>query len=167
MSTTETTPLVLPIELTHIRALRNADSVVFRFHNGQATIEANMRAESSRDGFEHQTTIYARNAVTDYELNDGYAMSDGPTQYSAFEMFHSGAKYNDELGTFVGRLGKGDIVTLMWRRGAGSCETTREARLVVDDLMVRITKPSGRTETYMLAYQVSRDNTARMVRKTY
>lgn len=164
---TETTPLVLPIEATHIRALRNADSVVFRLYKGQATIEANRDADNSPDGFEHRTTIYTAHSVTDYGRSDGSAMSDGPTQYTAFEMFHSGAEYNDELGTFVGRLAKGDTVKLMWRRGAGSSETTNNAGLVVDDLMVCITKPSGRIETYLLSYQVSHDNTARMIRKTY
>jgi hypothetical protein len=167
-ASTDQTALVLPIDASHIRALRNADSVVFRLYKGQATVEANMRAESSRDGFEHQTTIYADHAVTDYERTDGYAMSDGPTQYSAFEMFHSGAKYSDELGSLVGRLAKGDVITLIWRRGAGSTEGTRNAGMIVDDLQVRITKPSGKRETYLLAYQACDPNSsARMVRKTY
>lgn len=168
MTTTETA-LTLPIESAQLRALRSADSVVFRLYQGQATIEANRDARNSPDGFDAKSVIYAGGErVSDYTRtgdNDGYAMGNrrnGGRGYAAFHMEHSGPKYSRDLATLISRLAVGNTVKLEWVRGNDS-ELTREAGIVRDELRLVIVK-GKREESYLVESSATLDNSARMVR---
>lgn len=158
----DTEPLTLPVEAAHLRALRNADSVVFRLYNGQATIEANRDARNTPDGFDAKSVIYAGGSLVMDYTND----RTGSTGFAAFHMEHSGPRYDVDLATLVGRIAKGDTLQLRWVRGNDS-DLTRSLGIVRDELRLRIVKPSGREESYLVTSSATLDNSARMVRRAY
>lgn len=168
---TTTEPRNEPVTAQDKRALRHADSIVFRLYKGQATIEANLDAQRSPTGFEQKHLIYVGGAhVTDYSREHSYVPEKEWHRYSGFHMEHSGVRYNHPLRTLVDRLRIGGTASLHWIRG-NSSPLTIEAGLVVDVLYLHITQPPMKaatkppvTDVYMVDYSVSQDNSARMVK---
>lgn len=158
------TSLNNPITSEALRALRHADTIVFRLNDGQATIEASIDARNSRDGFEHTSVSYVAHDVTDYERG----RSDVPMserRYSGF-VYMGSAKFDQVTQTLLTRIAKGDTVTLAWRYGNG-VPVLRDVGYRTDDLRVLITKPSGRVETYLVESSTGPDNSARMVKRAH
>lgn len=168
---TITEPLSLPVTAQDKRALRNADSIVFRLYQGQATIEANRDGKHTRDGFDAKHTIYVGGAhVTDYSREQTYVPANEQHRYSGFHMEHS-AQYSDTCRTLVERLRIGGTASLRWIRN-NSSPLTQEAGLVMDELFLVVNHParetgkSPRPDVYLVDTLVSRDNSARMVKVT-
>jgi hypothetical protein len=161
ISTTDTAPMDNEITAQDTRALRSADKIVYRRYNGQDTIEATRDGAKTADGFDQSHTVYVGGMVQDYERQDGWPA--GRREYQCFEMCHS-AQYSNVNKSALARIAKGDRVALVWTAGNNN-DLVRDANLHVDMLTLSITKPNGKREHYLLDVSVSRDNTARMVRR--
>jgi hypothetical protein len=140
----------------------HADSVVFRLHKGQATIEAYKDGRNTADGFEARHNIYARATLRDYSADHYYVEPADLPRFNGFVIKHSGVRFNDDLRTLIGRLGIGDTVTLAWTRGNNN-ENNRGIGWSRDELRLIIAKPKGKTESYLVDVNVGPDNSARMI----
>lgn len=164
MSDTTTAPLTDVITAAHKRALRHADSIVFRLYQGQATIEANLDARRSKTGFDEKVTINCGAArVNDLGREHTYVPEDEYHRYSGFEM--ASGIYNQAIRTLVDRISIGGTLTLLWTRSDNN-DITREARIAVDHLHLQIRTPKNPNypDCYLVRTFVGRDNSARMVK---
>lgn len=162
MTTTE--PLVTPIDAQDRRALKHADSVLFRMHRGQATVEAVKRGENTHDGFEQKHTIFCAGTVTAYQRDASVDHGFTTDCYSAFHSRQS-AQFDPTLRTLLDRIRLGDTLTLAWTRGNDS-ENTRSIGWHRDELRLVITSDKGKREVYLVAVEVGPDNSARMVQRS-
>lgn len=163
MSTTTEAAAILPAETVtaqHVRALKHADSIVFRHYEGQTTVEAHRDGAHTSTGFADVVTIYAESTVTDYGRETSWQPADA---YTCFHMEHA-SQFAPVAATLVGRIAAGDTLRLEWIRDNNN-DLTRAAGLHVDELRIVITKKNGKRETYTVDVQVSLDNSARMIRK--
>lgn len=152
--------LPTPLESHHIRALRNADQIVFRHHDGQSTVEAIRAARNSRTGFDEAVVIFAESAFTDYGAN--YLRGE-PDSYEAFHMEHA-AKFNPAVVTVLRHLRAGDVLRLRWTLD-NNTDTIRRADLHQDELFVEVRRSERRIDAYMIESAVRLDNSARMIRR--
>lgn len=160
MTAATTEALVIPVTAQDRRALRHADSVVFRLYKGQATVEATLRGDRSTCGFDQTHSVYADASVRDYSASH-YAV--GTEGYTGFVMFHSGVAYNDTLATLVDAMAVGSTLRLEWTRGNDN-ENNRQVGWVRDELRLVVTGAKGKTQSFLVDVQVGPDNTARMVK---
>lgn len=143
------------------RALRSADSVVFRLYQGQATIEAILRGRGTSTGFDQTHYVFASTSVRDYSAETYCVEAEG---YTGFVMFHCGVGHNDRLATLVDALAIGSTVRLAWVRGNDN-ENNRSIGWVRDELSLIVTSAKGKVSTFLVDVQVGPDNTARMVKR--
>lgn len=159
-----TEPITDTVTAQQVKALKNADRVVFRLYKGQATVEAIMDASNPRNstGFEQQVIIYAGGvSVHDYAREHTHVPADEGHRYSGFEMFHS-AQYSPQSVTLLGRIRTGATLRLYWVR-ANNNEILNDKGLVQDQLSLVI-EHNNKRETYLVAVRVGYDNSARMVK---
>jgi hypothetical protein len=143
------------LERHHLRAFRSADSLAFHhLPNRQGEIVLRKRAESTTSGFEEQVSIFTDSYVGDYSRHEIGQRYTG---------FHLAYGYNDLMRTLVGRLQVGDTLGLVWRRDNNN-DILRDAGLHGDEVMLVITKKTGKKETYLLDSSVYRDNSARAIK---
>src|SRR5689334_16673613 len=91
-----------------VRAIRSADSVVFRLYNGEATIEAIRDGDKTADGFEQKHVVFVGSSVVDYGRDHTWQAGD---KYSCFA--HEGAaQYSQTWPSIAAQLKVGDEVTL-------------------------------------------------------
>lgn len=164
MTDTETPTTIEPttLESQHLRALRNADRIVFRTYEGRSTVEAIRDGRNTPSGFEDTVTVDAGETFTDYGASHSSQSADG---YSAFHMEHS-AQHAPVLRTVLRHLRPGDTLTLHWVRDNNS-ETHRDTGLHADELrlIVRTRKGTGPLDEYLIESAVRLDNSARLVRR--
>jgi hypothetical protein len=162
MSTVDTQELVLPVTAQDLRALRHADSVVFRHHQGQSTIEANKDGSHTKDGFDVKHTVYVAGEVRDHDRARMY----GREQHAAFYMV-SGAQYSDTLLTLLRKIRPGDQLTLRWT-AANDNQNDEAVGWHRDELRLIVQRDQQkRADVYLVAAQHGPDNTARMVRRVW
>ena len=147
------------------RALRHADSVVFRLWKGQATIEAIRDGRDTADGFDAKHILYVGAAhVADY--HPGVSPEPGQRHWAGFHMEHH---FNAKTRTLMDRLVVGGRVELHWVRN-NTTEVVTEAGLVRDELYLHVLDRPGKTGTparpavYLVTFYVGYDNTARLIR---
>jgi hypothetical protein len=158
---TTATAFSRPVSAQDRRALRSADSVVFRLYQGQATVEANLRGDRTSNGFDQKHTVFAETSVRDYSA-EHYAV--GAEGYTGFVMFHSGVRYNPVLDTLVEAMAPGSMLRLEWTRGNDN-ENNRQVGWVRDELRMVVISAKGKVSTFLVDVQVGPDNTARMVKR--
>lgn len=161
MTTTIPTAFARPVSAQDRRALRSADSVVFRLYQGQATVEGTLRGDKTSSGYDQTHTVFAETSVRDYSA-EHYAV--GAEGYTGFVMFHSGVAYNAVLSTLVDAMALGSTLRLEWTRGNDN-ENNRQVGWVRDELRLVVTSPKGKVSTHLVDVQVGPDNTARMVKR--
>jgi hypothetical protein len=165
-STTSTIPTTV-IERSHLRAIRNADSIVFRTHEGQSTIELKLGAHRSKSGFEQTEYLYCKDRITDYSRAHTFVEPDERAKfYSAFHMEHTGVKYNPDLESVMARIKVGDLLGLHWTTNNSSTNTDGIG-WVRDELRLEILHLNGTAERYLVEVNVGPDNSARMVRRKF
>lgn len=165
MTTATTEPRTDVITAAHKRALRNADSIVFRLYQGQATIEANRDARHSSTGYDEKVTIHCGGArVNDCGRDHTYVPEDEQHRYSGFEMASSGI-YDQKIRTLVDRISIGGTCTLLWTRSDNNM-ITLEKGIAVDHLLLQIRTPKkpNYPDVYLVRTFVGLDNSARMVK---
>jgi hypothetical protein len=169
MTITDTEKLISTLTQQDIRALRHADSIVFRQYNGQGTMEAIKDGSHTPDGFEQKHYVYVECGIADYG-NDGSLTEDGyvrltPETATCFHMENT-PQYDQAVTTILRRLGTGDTLRLVWTRDNNS-EIIRNAGLHVDSVKLEVSKKGDpkRRETYLVDVAVTYDNSARMIRQ--
>lgn len=139
-----------------LRALRNADDIVFRFFNGKHTIEPIRRADHSDTGFEQRIEIEVGGSVENLDWHSTAVVTSG------FEMVNA-SQFNKEMRTIVGFLKVGDVLELKWVANNNS-ENMVRAGLVADELRLEVRR--GKKVFYFnLEYSITPANSlARLVR---
>lgn len=103
------------------RALRHADSIVFRLYQGQATIEANRDAHRSPTGFNDKQVLHCGGPnVHDFEREHSWVPESEWHRYTGFHMEFSGIRGDQACRTLVDRLRVGGHAELHWLRGNSS-----------------------------------------------
>lgn len=157
---TTATVFARPVSAQDRRALRSADSVVFRLYQGQATVEGIQRGDRTTSGFDQTHTVFAETSVRDFGAASYCVGAEG---YTGFVMFHSGAAYNATLATLIDAMAVGSTLRLEWTRGNDN-ENNRQVGWVRDELHLVVTSAKGKASTFLVDVQVGPDNTARMVK---
>lgn len=159
-----------------VKALRQAEKVVFRMTQGQATIEAGLgdmlaepRAytgaqrrvfpELSTGSSDRERTIEVSGSVRG-SVEGGF---DSLAAHTGFAMLHT-AQYTPTWTTIASLLRVGDALMLVFDGDAHTDENLRKARMHGDVLRLRVRRPNGRVLTFDVASSTGPDNTARMVR---
>ena len=145
------------LDASEIRALRNADKLIFSTHDGRTEIRAVMDQDNSPTGFEQARAIPCAVSVVDYA--DGLLTDGG---ISAFHM-ESYARDDEIVSTFVRGMRKGDALELIWRRNNNN-DNLRSVEYSLDELHVVVIKPSGQRNRYLVKVSVGPDNSARMIK---
>jgi hypothetical protein len=143
-----------PLTRQQVSALRDANGLVFeRLSDGTNQIRAIVR------GPDHQHEVTHEIPVFDASLTD-YAGGHG--EYTAFhyEMF---AGTDAAMRTVVRAIKPGHYLVLKWVRSNQS-PVLDEAGLVRDEVYLTTGTPT-KAETFLIAVQVGKDNSARMIRR--
>ena len=179
MSTTVTETLTLTAE--DVKAIRAADTVAFRIHEGRTTLEASLDR-----GWSEEPRIYTANQQRLFPMPDealggllrvidvagsvrGYNDEGDRALYhfdtiKAFEMIHS-AKYSEVWQSIASLLRAGDKVRLVFDADGHSNQITKAKGLHVDTLYLEIMRPSGQRLVFQVSSRTGYDNTARMIRR--
>jgi hypothetical protein len=158
MTDTTTANQILPIDRA---AMRSADRIVFRTYRGTSTIECIVSPDGSMAN-ERTHAIPVRATISDY--GKGAPFGHDISNYSGFSI-KSNTTYGDGvIPSIIARIGKGDDIVLMWVRDNNN-ELQRSVNFVTDELKIRIVKPSGKWETYLVDRSTGLDNSARMVKR--
>jgi hypothetical protein len=164
-TTTETT--IPTLDRDDLKALRNADTVCFRYHDEVATIECLKRDSDEFGAKERRRDITVEGVVYNgYDADGGRAR--GAEMNYGFAMFHS-AKYTENWRTIVGLLRADDTLRLEFRTDDATNGYVKDAGLHADELWLRIERGEGphRKRLYfLLDASVCPDNSARMCRRT-
>lgn len=146
------------ITAEQLKALRNADTIVFRYSPEATTIEA-VRSVDPSDGYgerDLRVSIPVEDAVvTNYACQN-------PVDGSLFRTVSSAAwvlgasQYNATVSTFLRQiLRKGDRIRPVFVAGNDSA-AVRDAKLTVDELHVNLDRGQGRALTFSLDHWVGR-----------
>src|SRR6478609_3405914 len=146
----------VPITAADVRALRCADAIVFSTYKGRSVIRAILRAESSSTGFDQERAITVSARITDYAKDHPYVPADDVSGYAASAMVHT-PSMDDVWQTIRARIRPNDSVMLRWIRDNNTGYIT-EVGYHCDELRLVITKPSGKTETYIVDSSICPDN---------
>lgn len=136
--------------------LRKADALCFDLLADNTSRLRVIRRQPSGQGVDLTWVIPA----LDTRVNN-YGVGDGP--WTGFHM-EMNVAYDLKSQTIIRRLRAGTDFVLVWTRNNDN-DVLREAGLVCDELHIRIGKADGKADTFMVAKQVGRDNTARMIRR--
>lgn len=162
-----------------LKALRTADSIVFRMHKGVATIEAGLEGgwgeepriftptqqrtfpTTDTGSRERIRVVTVQGVITSYDRDE----TRRPTgdEGVAFEMIHS-AQYSDVWQTVVSLLRVGDALTLHFVADGDTTDYLRKAGLHGDRLDLVVRRGEGRPMTFTLDSRVCPANTARMIK---
>jgi hypothetical protein len=177
-----------PLTSEDIAALKDADSVVFRLTSKGSSIEAGLR-KYAEDGpviftareqrlytsVDHYSpTERSRIISTDVSASGYGDGTSGGWRWNAdntsgrpdcFEMIGS-ARYLHTLGTILVGLRAGDVVTLVWTAD-NNTDNYKAVGFHADELTLVAIDPTGKRpeRTWLVAYSVGPDNTARMIRR--
>lgn len=167
---------------TDAKAIKKADSIVLRYREGVATIEATLRNTLDQDRIFTAAEQRTFPETDPYSLNGDrsriievegaiWSYSDGshdrssqvdPKKAQGFWMASS-AKFNATWRTIAFLLRPGDEVTVSFVGNANSNELTREANLHADKVELHVKRGDNRL-VFMVDVSVCRNNSARMVK---
>lgn len=154
---TELSPV---LDKDDVKAIRNADTICFRYANGTATVEC---IKKDRDEFgekERRRDITVLGTVFNgYDEDMGRAR--GQSFTSAFVHFGS-AQYHEGWRTIAQMLRTGDQLRLEFRTDDATNGYVKDAKLHADLLYLRVER-AGKRMFFLLDVSVCPDNTARMV----
>lgn len=151
-------------------ALRKADTIVFHHdpkaqRNGSdGRIRALKKFKLKSGPFETEETAEFEIPVDSY-IKD-YGKDDIHYDQLSGAVVLSYCQWNDSIGSAIARTIKvGDMIELEWLRN-NATPSQEEAGLVADELRIHIRR--GKTRfVYIVAHQVGKDNSARMIRYPY
>ena len=175
---------IAPLTAEDVKALKKAEKIIFRYYQGNATIEASL--DGSRFSGESDTRIFTAAQQMIYPRTDGSMNADrvriihvegGVSAYTvhsslrrggegsqAFAWFPS-AQYSDRWWTISSLLRVGDTLSLAFEADGYSNGITREAGVHADTLTLRIRRQGAQRDLVLLVdVSVCYDNSARMVR---
>jgi hypothetical protein len=170
---TTTAVEVAPLTVQDIKALRTAETVVFRHYKGVPTIEVYLRDHTEpliytavqqrlfpEPGVdERKRTLAVGGLITYYD--DDSRKTAGP-EGNAFEMIHS-AQYSQTWKTITSLLKVGDVLTLHFNGDRYSNGYSKKAYLHIDGLNLDIKRGKAQL-SFMVAVGVCLANSARMVK---
>lgn len=169
------TPEVTPLTAQDIKALRTAETVVFRHYKGDATIEASLRdhmdggrvytAEQQRlfpvtPGVDERQRVLTVNGLITY-YDDTTRRTTGP-EATAFEMIHS-AQYSQTWQTIASMLKVGDVLTIHFNGDRYANGYSHKTDLHIDGLNLDV-KRGKQDLSFIVAVSVAPANSARMVK---
>ena len=142
-----------------IKALRQADQIVFRHYRGAAQIEAIKRLDNEPFATEARYDV----AVFASEVYDYSSQADAPRerQWSCFAMLHA-AQHNERWRTICELVRTGDTVSFHWGRSNNNGYLD-DAALAFDTLSI-IIRRGNKKYTIQVNESITSDNSARMVR---
>jgi hypothetical protein len=147
-----------PRQLTSadIRALKNADNVVFQTSPEWGhRVRAIREREHTQSGFSDEVQIQASGGIRSH--------GEGFEAKYCFHMIHS-SKYSRSWQTIASLLRPGDTLSLSWSAGGGTTENHRAAGLHGDTLSLVVYRKEKHKYTFKVAYSVCPNNSARMCR---
>jgi hypothetical protein len=159
MTVTETT--IPTLDRDDLAAIRKADSVCFRIHEGVATIEC---IKKDRDEFgdkERRRDVVVEGSIS----HASWSHEDRETFTRAWTYFGS-AQYTEQWRTCTQLLRIGDTLKIEFRGDHGTNGLCKDANLHADELYLRVERGEGTNRKrlyFLLDAQVSLSNSARMV----
>lgn len=170
-TTTDTATTVLTAD--DVKALRKAETVIFRLRQGRYTIEAGIgkALSDNRPYTDVQRRLFPDRAYGSSDRDrtltvSGYICSYAgrPTSEDSncFAMIFN-ANYAETWKTIAGLLRAGDELSLTFKGDAHTNEALRKVGMHGDVLVLNVHRTDGSTMTFEVAHSTGPDNTARMV----
>lgn len=138
------------------QALRQADSLVFHYKNGQSYI----RCLKENVGVWKETKEIRIDCGT---VLHNYGSRHGLGDVRSASCVINNVQYYHHIQTTLKRVKKGDRLALKWLANNNN-QYLERAGLYRDELYLIIEKPNGKLEEYFLAVSVCENNTAKMVK---
>lgn len=125
-----------------IKAMRNADYIVFSRKDGQDNIICGKEESDEFGDKRRERVVNVHGWITDYERN---GQIDQKTAY-CFHMLHS-SKYHTIWQSIASLMQVGDGISLRWTRSNNS-EFLQKREIVMDMLDIEIVKAKGKSITF-------------------
>jgi hypothetical protein len=159
--TTDTTTIPT-IDRDDLKALRTADSIVFRHTPEGSTIECIKRDRDEFGGLERRRDIAVEGTIfAGYDADGG--RSRGTKMNYGFAHFGS-AHYTEQWHTVVQLLRSGDSLRLEFRTDDATNGYVKEAGLHADELYLRVER-AGKRMYFLLDVSICPSNSARMCKE--
>lgn len=145
---------ISPLTTDQAKAIRSADYIVFHYREGRSYLRA------------CKEKVGVWKATHEIEIDCGIELSNSERTLGKIRSASHIANFLDYRGhvnTVIQSIRKGDKLTLSWRSGNNNNVITN-AGLYQDELHLIIDR-NGKKSYYMIAVQVSPNNTARMVKQ--
>lgn len=139
-----------PITKEDVRNLKAAESVVYRYKDGQSYIQVNLKDDS-------QVIIPCNTVISGYRLGEVRA-----ADYSEAHL-----SYSHAFRTMVNCMREHDILTLQWT-ACNNSQLLDRAGLYQDELSLRIErgkfKPRPKRFDFNITTEICENNTAKMIK---
>lgn len=159
-----------PLTADDVKAMRQATSLSFRGYPGESRISAFLdEADEPRSG-DPKRRIFPDTSFTGARVRHVFVEGSVDTYRSDMAATSgvtsiTSGRYNREWATVASLLKAGDTLALRFVGDRFGNQVTRAARLYPDTLSLEVTRRTGERLTFLLAVQVSPDNSAKMVRE--
>lgn len=134
-----------------IKALRTADTILFSHNNNNEESIVCIKRITAKE-LKHDP----------YATDKRYVIKTDDNLKNGCKAFYS--HYPEYLSLFTAFVRTGDELSLLWERGAGNSDLTRDVGLVSDMLYVEVFRKDKRFVS-LIAKSVTKNDSARMIQK--